>query len=1511
VSAEEVLETFDDEPCEEVAIVGMAGRFPGAADVDELWRNLRGGVESIAALSNEELLAAGTDPALLLHPRYVKARGLLAGAELFDAPFFGLSPREAAITDPQQRVLLECAWEALEQAGVDPDTFPGRIGVYAGAVFSTYLITSLLPRAASPDESWQMVLGNDKDTLATRISYKLNLRGPSLSVQTACSTALVAVHMARQSLLDYECDLALAGGVSVRSPQASGYLYQEEGILSPDGHCRPFDARARGTVFSSGAGLVVLKRLSDARADGDTVRAVLKASAINNDGAQKIGYTAPSLDGQAEVIARALTLAGVDPETVGYVEAHGTATPIGDPIEVAGLTRAFRAAGSKRRGFCALGSVKSNFGHLDAAAGIAGLIKAVLALEHREIPPSLHFETPNPRIDFAESPFFVNGRLRPWEAAGDQLRRAGVSSFGIGGTNAHVIVEEAPAPAETDPPARAWQLLVLSAKTESARESATARLAGHLRSEAGQAQALEDVAFTLQAGRRALPWRRAVVCRFDRNSEEDAAAALADRGRLLDGVPREGSRTVAFLLPGQGGQRAGMGRELYAAEPFFRRQADGMTEILRPLLSDDLRALLFTGDAGHEEREYLLRRTALTQPALFVLETALARLWMSWGVRPDALLGHSIGEIVAAHLAGVMTLEDALALVAARGRLIGELPGGAMLAVPLPEEDAVQRLAGTDLSLAAVNSPAQCVVAGSEESVEALREALAAEGIEGRRLATSHAFHSRQMEPVLEPFTRVVSRIALREPAIPFLSNVSGRWITAAEATDPLYWARHLRQTVRFADGLAALLEEPGRALLEVGPGRTLTKLVRRLCDSRVAVPSLLPPEEGQPEPASLLTALGRLWTAGVEVDWKAFHAGERRRRVPLPSYPFERRRCFVEPVRSGRPSGSGVAALPPEAADPSGWLHLPGWRRSLPPAAPQVQADETGAWLVVLDGCGLGEAVAERLALAGYGVVRVAEGGPHPPSPSPIALPPTGRGGAATQNQSSPSLLPLGGGAPSPGGWESDGRGGQGVRSTLTESWAALLDRLEEEGRTLHGVVHCGGVTAVAPDFEQAWSQGFASLTALTQALLERGEGGVTIAALVNGAQRVTGQEDLWPAKATVLGWVRTAPHAGRPLRCRVLDVALPVPGSARWARLADRLAAEILSETAEPLVAWRDDDRWVPSLEPAPLAAPDRRAAWLRPGGSYILTGGLDGPAFALARRMAAAAPVRLAFLAPPGHAEDRHGVETLEELGAEVLVLEAEPTDPTSLWAALGRVEERWDEVHAVFYLPWSPGAIGPIGPMGWMRGALALDRLLGDDKPLDAFVLFTWLEPPAGAPARAELWAASALLDALAHERTARGAQPTVAIGWGSGAGFGGDESSDVLDRILTHMAAPQIVVSAPVPQVEEEPARPETGPDLSFDGDPIAARIAAIWREVLGVDRVGPRDRFFDLGGDSLIALRVMARLREAFPVDLPVRILFERATVPGLRDAVEESLTAKLEALSEEEAQRLVESFMS
>jgi len=600
-----------------------------------------------------------------------------------------------------------------------------------------------------------------------------------------------------------------------------------------------------------------------------------------------------------------------------------------------------------------------------------------------------------------------------------------------------------------------------------------------------------------------------------------------------------------------------------------------------------------------------------------------------------------------------------------------------------------------------------------------------------------------------------------------------------------------------------------------------------------------------------------------VPVDWQALHQGERRRRVPLPTYPFERRRHWIEPERTVR-SSAGAAPLAPETADPSGWLHLPSWRRSLPPLAPRGEA--VGDWVVFLDVCGLGEALAERLALAGHGVVRI--------SPDEDAGDP-----------------------------------------------ASLLARLRDQGRTLRGILHLRSVTPAVPGFEEAWSAGFTSLAGLTRALLESGVGEILVA-ITNGAQRVTGEEALCPAKATLLGWVRTASHADRPLRCRALDVFLPAPGSLRWVRLVDRLTAEVLSKASEPLVAWRGDDRWVPALEPAPLGAPDRRVSWLRPGGVYLLTGGLDGLAFAMARRMAAAAPVRLAFVAPPGHGAEEapNRIRALEELGAEVLVLEAEPGDSTALWTVLARVEELWGPLHALFYLPGPAGAPGPTGPLGWMRGALVLDRLLGDEKPLDAFVIFTWMEPPAGAPARAELWAASALLDALAQERTARGARPTVAIDWGRGVGFDTDEASEVLDRILAHLGVPQVVVSAPVlaepPHTQEKDPAAAAATEAEEDegwlaDDPVAARITAIWREVLGVDRIGPRDRFFDLGGDSLIALRVMARLRETFPVDLPVRTLFERATVPGLRDAVEEALTAQLEALSEAEAQHWIERFLA
>ncbi|HWN44819.1 MAG TPA: amino acid adenylation domain-containing protein [Thermoanaerobaculia bacterium] len=873
-----------------IAVVGMAGRFPGARDLDELWRNLRGGVESIRFFGDEELFAAGVHPDLLADPAYVKARGVLEGSDLFDAGLFELAPREAQILDPQQRLFLECVWQALEHAGYGGERWRGETGVFAGASENTYLHQILAnPSLLAAVGRYQVSLANNPDYLSTRVSYKLNLQGPGLSVQTACSTSLVAVHLACRALLQGECDLAVAGGVSVRVPEHAGYLYEEGGIASPDGHTRTFDARAAGTVRSSGVGAVVLKRLEDALADGDTVHAVILGSAVNNDGSCKVGFTAPAVEGQARVIRKAHLAAGIDPETIGYVEAHGTGTAMGDPVEIAGLTEAFRAGGARKTGLCAIGTVKTNIGHTDAAAGIAGLLKTVLSLENGEIPPSLHFETPNPAIDFASSPFYVASELTGWKSDGP--RRAGVSSFGIGGTNAHLVLEEAPPPAPAAALARPVQLLVLSAVTPAALDAATANLAERLDTLPDTPpDTLADAAWTLQAGRKPLRCRRIAVCREPREAAEllrsgDSAQAPA---RIVPTDPL----SVAFLFPGQGAQHLGMAEELYAEEPAFREALDEACEILRPELGLDLRDALYGSG---------LDSTALAQPALFAVEHALARLWMSWGVKPEAMLGHSVGEYVAACLSGVFSLEDALRLVAARGRLMQEQPPGAMLAVPLAESQIV--LEGS-LSLAAVNAPAACVISGTVEDVRAFRERLGerfGEELDCRVLHTSHAFHSAMMDPVLEPFARLLRGIELRPPRIPFVSNRTGTWITADEAVSPDYWAGHLRNTVRFADGLSTLLGQGRRtALLEVGPGGTLGTLAGQHPDRKSAdlvARSLRRPKEDRKDLEVLLSALGRLWLAGADVDWSAVHAGERRRRIPLPAYPFDRRRYWVDGV--------------------------------------------------------------------------------------------------------------------------------------------------------------------------------------------------------------------------------------------------------------------------------------------------------------------------------------------------------------------------------------------------------------------------------------------------------------------------------------------------------------------------------------------------------------------------------------------------------------------------------------
>jgi amino acid adenylation domain-containing protein len=881
-----------------IAIIGLDGRFPEARNAAEFWRNLVEGKDCITRFTDEQLAASGYDPKVLRTlPGYVAARGLVEKPEWFDRSFFGVPTKEAEVMDPQHRVFLEIAWAALEDAGCDPSTYPGLIGLFAGTSNSTYYPYFVRPRRDLMETVGVVsaVIANEKDFLTNRAAYKLGLRGPALNIQTACSTSLVTVCVACQSLLDHGCDIALAGGVSLTFPQDRGYFYQEGSMTSPDGWCRPFDAKASGTVFSSGAGVVVLKRLAEAIADGDQIYAVIKGQALNNDGSAKVSFAAPSVSGHTEVIALAQASAGITADTISYIEAHGTATPLGDPIEIAGLTQAFRSTTAARQ-FCAVGSVKGNIGHLDAASGVASLIKTALALRHRQIPPSLHCETPNPALNLEESPFFLNTELRAWPS-GDTPRRAGVSSFGVGGTNAHVVLEEAP---ELPPTGanRAAEVLVFSAKTASALEKKAADLALHL--ETHSDQSLGDLAFTLQTGRQLFQHRRAVVAA----TNADAVAALQGAAKLHRVEDRRDTQ-VAFLFPGQGAQYARMGAQLNETEPVFHDALAECAELLRPELELDLRDLLFSTDDNAKER---LRETRFTQPTIFAISYSLARLWMSWGLKPSALIGHSVGEFVAATLAGIFSLADAARLVATRARLVQELPGGAMLAARLSAEQASEFVNG-EVSLAAANSPRLSVLSGPFDAIARVEAIFIGRGIAARRLDTSHAFHSAMVEPVVARFAEMVRAVKLNAPALPIVSCVTGDFLTAEQATDPQYWANHLRATVRFVDAVGRVLEKDGYALLEVGPGQTLAQLARQHSAKTPRHEIVHSLAEETDENEALATALGRLWLAGVPIDWLAMSLGHVRRRVSLPSYPFERQRYFAD-LPTGQPMPLTTAAV-------------------------------------------------------------------------------------------------------------------------------------------------------------------------------------------------------------------------------------------------------------------------------------------------------------------------------------------------------------------------------------------------------------------------------------------------------------------------------------------------------------------------------------------------------------------------------------------------------------------------
>lgn len=1345
------------DPTKHIAIVGMQLRFPGAITRAEFWQNLCNGIESTSFFDEAEMAAAGFPPELIANANFVRANPHVGDTAQFDPAFFGFTPHEAEVMDPQIRLMLECSWQALEDAGYDAERFAGRIGVFMGANLSNYFMANLMPQldelTAGQGGISALTLFNDRDSLATIVSYKLNLKGPSVTVQTYCSTSLVSVHLGCQSILGGDCEMVLAGGVSLNNEQVSGYSYEEGSIKSRDGHCRTFDAAASGTVFGNGLGVVVLKRLDRALADGDEIHAVIRGSAINNDGAIKAGYTAPSVQGQIESISAAIARAEVPSESIGFVEAHGTATLIGDPIEVTALTSAFEATGSKERQYCALGSAKTNFGHLDRAAGVAGLMKTAMVVREGIIPPSLHYTTPNPKIDFENSPFFVNTALRTWESS-DTPRRGLVCSLGVGGTNAHAVVEAPPEP-EPSGESRAVQLVVLSARSGEALSVATDQLIKHLNQHPDAN--LADVAYTLQNGRKAFGQRRIAVGR----DAAEIVAALEDKKAGQSHAGDSASQTnasVAFLFPGQGSQYVGMARELYESEPVYRAEVDRCSALLESDLGLDLRTILYPDSGDAEAATEKLKQTALTQPALFVVEYALAKLWQSWGVEPEAMIGHSIGEYVAATLAGVFAVEDALGLVAARGRLMQSLPAGSMLAVPLPESE-LAPLLGDELSLAAVNAPGSCVASGSHEAVDKLEAVLKTRGIEARRLQTSHAFHSRMMDPILPEFTALVEKVERKAPTLPYVSNLTGTWITAEQAVDPAYWAQHLRGAVRFTDGVAELLKEGTRVGLEVGPGRTLSSLSRQrpeIGPAGAPLTSLRHPLEKTSDSVFLMAALGKLWTRGVAIDWQGFSGDEKRRRVPLPTYPFDRQSYWVQPkeVSPLAPAAASVAKPFGKQADLADWFYAPVWRKT----ALEPHAVAGGPeWLVLADASDWRDALVSQIEVAGGRVTLVESGADFASADA----------GRFTINPTNPP------------------------------DFITLLAALRTDARFPSQIVHGWNLQAAKGDalaaFEDTQTKGFYSLLFLAQALGEENlTAAVRLGVVTRQLQSVDGEQIIGPERATLIGPSKVIAQEYP----EVASVAIDVVGSPT--DMATAVVAELGALPIEPVVAWREGQRHVQAFEARRLEAEGPVLPLLKTGGVYLITGGLGGIGLKVAAWLARTVQARLVLTnrsaLPPrdkwatwlasNDSGDRvsrriSSVQQLEAAGAEVLLVTADTANLAAMTEAVSEARAHFGRIDGVMHAAGVAGdgviqlkaqATAAAVIDAKIKGALVLTAALGADQP-DFLVHFSSIAAVAGGFGQVDYCGANSCLDVLAQAAERAGGPTTISINWDAWAEVG--------------------------------------------------------------------------------------------------------------------------------------------
>ena len=1490
----------------DIAIIAMVGRFPGADSVEELWQNLLGGVESITHFSEEELLAAEVNREDLIHPDYVKAKGVMRAPELFDSHFFGFNPKLADYTDPQQRLFLECSWEALELAGYDPSRYPGKIGVFGGSGFNSYRFgleentTSLNSTGDFP-----IMIGNEKDFLCTRVAYKLNLKGPAVVTQTACSTSLVAVHSACKSLNHLECDMALAGGVSVIGTTCEGYFYEKGGILSPDGHCRPFDALGQGTVPGQGVGLVVLKRLEDAIQDGDTIHAIIKGTATNNDGSMKAGYTAPGVEGQVNVIREALEVAGVDPNTIRYIESHGTGTPLGDPIEIRALSKVYGES-RPQTGDCAIGAVKSNLGHLDAAAGVTGLIKTALTLKNKQLVPLANFENPNPGIDFENSPFFITDRLRDFTSNGYPLR-AGVSSFGIGGTNAHAILEEAPLRPDLKE-AAAWHILPLSAKTQGSLQRTVNNLLEFLMAEKQPAYRMTDIAHTLQNGRQEFNHRCIVMCK----DREDAIDVLANKDpvQMTFSQTTASSRPVAFMFPGQGAQYVDMGRDLYENEPLFKKEMDQCIEILLDQSGLDIKKVIYPDPGQIEDAARNIIQTVYTQPVLFAIEYATARLWIAYGVEPQCMIGHSIGEYTAACMAGVMSLEEALRLVAERGRLIQALPGGAMLSVRLSEQE-VRPFLTKGLSLAAVNTPNRCVLAGETNAINSVQKDLKDAGKDCVILHTSHAFHSHMLEPVLQDFKKAVLKVQFKEPSIPYISNVTGDWIKSEQVLNPDYWLDHLRGTVQFSSGIKQILRKPDIALLEVGPGRVLRTLsVQNLEKTKdhVAVSSIRHLTSRHSDREYILASLGRLWLHGVKINWEKLNSSTKRYRVPLPTYPFERRRHWIS--KENKPTLS--TAKIPNLGD---WFYLPTWKQTYHSHrfSDKIDLPYAMKWLVFVDRMGFGKRIAESLRENDQQVIEISMGSQF----------------RRIENH-----------------WYQ-------INPNQAADYEELANVLQARGYIPQKIMHLWSLIGQEywglEYFNSLQEVGFYSLINLIKAFevadLKRL---MQIQVVSDNMQEVQGNEQLSPGKATILALVNTL-HLEYPhLYCQSADISIPDANSKEADDLIPRLIREIGLFGDDRIIAYRNEYRWVQAFEKRYCEPISQNAIQLKRGGVYLITGGLGSIGLMVAEYLAKTVMAKIALLGRspfPQKSDWQKCIELnsesesilnkieqlkqMERYGAQILVLEADVSNENQMETAVERIEEHFGQINGVFHAAGDIGdqtfhKINKLNPDVCERqfnpkvnGAFVLENIF-KNKQVSFIMMFSSLSCITGGVDFTAYAAANHFLDCFAKLLDRYSPIRWITVNWDGWKTkddqdlyflMSREEGVEVLHRILSQNFTTQLIIStidlynrlsrlkskSVLLSAEREPTQNISLPLTAASEEEtyvaprndIEHKISQIWQEFLDIERISIHEDFFELGGDSLMAVRLIAKLGEVFPGAVTEKSILEESTIAGFSKAVQ------------------------